>query len=305
MTVAALTPTTDQSLKAHRGQRPSEDWWFVRAYPGSSKSMDRAVQAVVPWVRARAEEMAAKRWFFMRYLDTNGHHVRLRIQSDPDSLDAVHTRLPELNRLIHQLSAPGEEPRLISGADLGELSGGRGIRAAPYSPELEKYGGAKGFEAALDLFYYASRWSAEHEVASLHQPTQRAALAFHYQQRLVQTALPSVEQQSAFWSAHRKQWGPQLRILLPRREDFSAHVATLRRSISKAELSQRQIEGIGDLVSVMTQVFQHATAAAPFIAPHRFLLELMHMDMNRWGLMPAEECLIGFLAAQDHEPKEQ
>lgn len=305
MTLAVPTPTTDETRQTLSGERPSEDWWFVRVYPGSSRSMDLAVQAVVPWVRARAEEMAAKRWFFMRYLDTNGHHVRLRIQSDPDSLDAVHTRIPELNRLLHQLSVRGGEQRLIPGADLGELSGGRGIRAAPYSPELEKYGGARGFEAALDLFCFASRWSAEYEVASLHQPTQRAALAFHYQQCLVQAALPSAEQQSAFWSAHRRQWGPQLRILLPTRDAFSAHLTKLKKAVGKAELSQRQRAGIGDLVAAMTQATQDAQAAAPTISPHRFLLELMHMDMNRWGLMPAEECLIGFLASQQQNSKEQ
>ena len=52
------------------------DWWYVRAYPGHPDLMDEATRVLVPWLAARAAEEGAPAWFFTRYWDMSGHHLR-------------------------------------------------------------------------------------------------------------------------------------------------------------------------------------------------------------------------------------
>lgn len=275
---------------------PALDWWYVRVYPGSAHALDAAVAAVVPWARRQAEAVDAHRWFFMRYLDMTGQHVRLRIQAAPDAVDRLHTLLPEVDALVRDLPEARGGRRLLAGADLGELPGPRAVRPALYTPELEKYGGPAGSEVALDLFATASAWYDDHDVTALAQAGPRTALALEYQQRLVAAALP-VAEHPAFWAAHRAQWGWQLRRLLPTRADLEERSRDLLRMLDQVRVPAGPAAGLEDLVGAVVTALDRAAVVAPHRPRARLLLELLHMDMNRWGLMPAEECLVGVVAA--------
>ena len=292
--------TGARETRERRAQAPSSDWWFVRAYPGSSRAMDDAVAATVPWLRARAEEIGAERWFFMRYMDTTGHHVRLRIQGAPDALDAVHARSAALRDVVGSLPAPPEEDRrLLPGAQLGDQDGSRDVRASVYSPELRKYGGPRGFALVVDDFHRASRWYDDHRIGELPQATGRTALAARLQERLVRAALPGATEQQAFWTDHRRQWGRQLRMLLPGRESLAAPLARVRDVVEGTPSDPRSVAALDERIGALTTVLDRAEDDAPAVPRRRLLLELMHMEMNRWGLMPAEECLVGLTVAAD------
>lgn len=280
---------------------PTLDWWYIRAYPGSSHGLEGAVRSLVPWVRARAGEADAARWFFMRYLDMTGQHLRLRIQAPPAALDRLHGRIDEVEDLLQALPEPVGGPRLLVGADLGELPGRRMVRPAVFAPEIKKYGGPVGAEIALELFQRCSVWFDDHEIIDLAQSGERAALAIAYQRRLVSTALPENGDQIEFWTRHRKQWGWQLRMLLPSREEYTAHAQDVVSRLESTVPPSRTRDALDDLVGGVVEALDRTGHGYSTRTRIELLIEYLHMDMNRWGLMPAEECLLGLLAQSGHQ----
>ena len=152
------------------------DWWYVRAYPGDPAAVDAASRLLVPWLRAQAQRLGATRWFFMRYLDMTGHHLRLRLQCSRAQADELHQLSGELTDLMHRADADAGRS-LLTSAGLPGMRGPVKVRHDLYAPELTKYGGAQGVRIAEDLFTASSELYAKHDIAALPPRYQRAALA--------------------------------------------------------------------------------------------------------------------------------
>ncbi|MFI6597067.1 lantibiotic dehydratase C-terminal domain-containing protein [Nonomuraea sp. NPDC050536] len=256
------------------------DWWYARAYPGGQELMDPATRVLVPWLRAQG----GTRWFFIRYWDMTGHHLRLRLQAPPDEIDRVHERVPELRALIDTLR-PEPEDRLVTGDFPGPLPAHRAVRTGLYAPEFGKYGGAAGVALAEDLFTRASAWYADNDLTKLARSTDRAWLAVAYLRSVVAAALPPGEK-DAFWAAHRRHWGWQLRLAVPDQGRLRELVGRTVASVEPPALD------VGELVSAVVETLDQAGMSRAHL-----LLQYVHMDLNRWGFVPAEECLLGLIAA--------
>ncbi|NUR84974.1 MAG: hypothetical protein HOY71_12895 [Nonomuraea sp.] len=256
----------------------SVDWWYARAYPGGAELMDPATRVLVPWLR----EQGGSRWFFIRYWDMTGHHLRLRLRAHPDAVDRVHARLPELRALLDTLR-PEPEDRLVPGDFPGPLPTGRAVRAGLYAPELAKYGGRDGVALAEELFTRGSEWYAANDLTKLGRSTDRASLAVSYLRSVVAAALPSGGE--AFWAAHRRHWGWQLRLAVPDQGRLRALLARTAASLTPPALD------VGDLVAAVVDTLDRAE-----LPREHLLLQYVHMELNRWGFVPAEECLLGILA---------
>lgn len=85
---------------------------------------------VWPFVRQTIEKGQVKAFFFIRYSDSRGPHIRLRLKSDEATPRA------ELKALV--------------------ASHFRSVRFARYVPEVRRYGGRKGVEVAEQLFEASS-----------------------------------------------------------------------------------------------------------------------------------------------------
>lgn len=280
------------------------DWWYLRAYPGSSYAMDNATRVLVPWLREQARNEGASRWFFMRYLDMSGQHLRMRLQASPDALDRVHARKGEVEQLLRDAPEPEPRIRLVAGADLGELRGPRVAKTAIYAPELEKYGGSTGVSLSLDLFTFGSTWFDDHGVVDLTPRFERARLAVEFQIALVRAALPLPDDQLEFWKAHQRQWGWQLRMLVPTADDYRVKADEVLAGVRSAHVGSGPRDALDDMVGAIVGTLDAAGMAGIPLARVHLLLNYLHMEMNRWGFMPAEECLIGLLARTTHNDRE-
>ncbi|MEU0451643.1 thiopeptide-type bacteriocin biosynthesis protein [Streptomyces sp. NPDC006129] len=292
-----LTP--DRTDRADH--RVAADWWYVRAYPGHPDAMDEASRVLIPWLAARASEEAAPAWFFTRYWDMSGHHLRLRLKCSADGADRVHERLPELVELLHSLDRPVPAERLVPGSVPQGLPLVKQARCCLYSPELAKYGGARGVARAEELFTASCRWYDDQRIGSLTPLFDRAALAVSYMSELVRAAFPDAPARAAFWTAHRRQWGRQLRMAAPRQEDLRSLLA--RASKGTGEAAVRLEDGLRRSVGAHVARVVHTLDAAAVDRNPRsreeLLLNYLHMDLNRWGFVPAEESLLGVLASAD------
>ncbi|WNM29194.1 thiopeptide-type bacteriocin biosynthesis protein [Streptomyces sp. Li-HN-5-11] len=292
-----MTPTRDRTDGAD--QSVGTDWWYVRAYPGHPDAMDEATRVLIPWLAARASEEAASAWFFTRYWDMSGHHLRLRLKCSADGVDRVHERLPELVELLHALDRPVPAERLVPGSVPQGLPLVRQARCCLYAPELAKYGGARGVARAEELFTASCRWYADQRIGSLAPLSDRAALAVSYMSVLVRAALTDAQARTAFWSAHRRQWGRQLRMAATGREDLRGLLTRASKGVGEAmaHLDDGLRQSVESHAETVVRTLDGAAADQNPVPREELLLHYLHMDLNRWGFVPAEESLLGVLAS--------
>ena len=277
--------------------RTAPDWWYVRAYPGRAGHMDAASRVLVPWLQDQARQAGADRWFFLRYLDMTGQHLRLRVRCPDDAADRLHARLPEVVERLHELDGTGPAERLLPGADFGSAAGRCRVTAGLYAPELGKYGGAQGVAIAEELFTRSSAWYAAHDVGGLRPVFDRAGMAVAYLRQALETALPGDEHE-AFWAAHRRQWGVYLRMALPTSAAFSQRLSEVAQGVATCRTPAAPDLDVGDRTADLVTTLDRAAALSLPVPRAELLLHYVHMDLNRWGFLPAEECLLGVLASR-------
>ncbi|MFJ6939980.1 lantibiotic dehydratase C-terminal domain-containing protein [Streptomyces sp. NPDC101132] len=272
---------------------PERDWWYVRVYPGGPGRMDAAVRTLVPWLAAQAARLGSEEWFFIRYWDATGHHLRLRLRAgaaEVDALDAVARE--ELTGLLDTLE---ERPEDAVGLLPGTLPSGpsaRGVVPSLYAPELAKYGGPEGVAVAERVFRLDSAFCAARDLAALPRRYERAAHAVHFARALTARVLPE-EERDVFWVHHRTRWGWQLRMAAAGeqlRPLLGAVSAGVREQGAPAPDARERLEAHADALAGLV-------LRAPGSRPHQ-LLHHLHMVMNRLGFPPGEEAALGMLAAQ-------
>ncbi|MFF7182080.1 lantibiotic dehydratase C-terminal domain-containing protein [Streptomyces sp. NPDC008121] len=272
---------------------PDRDWWYVRVYPGGPRLMDAAARTVVPWLAAQAGRLGSEEWFFLRYWDATGHHLRLRLRAGSGAVDALDgAAREELTGLLDTLEErPGDTEGLLPGA-LPAGPTARGVTPALYAPELAKYGGPVGVAVAERVFRLDSALHAELDLAGLPRRFERAAYAVHLARALTARVLTE-EERDVFWVRHRTRWGWQLRMAAD-----GEQLRPLLRGVSAGVREQ----GV-PAPAVRERVEAHADALAGLVlrAPgsrdHQ-LLHHLHMVMNRLGFPPGEEAALGMLAGQ-------
>jgi hypothetical protein len=280
---------------------PDQDWWYVRAYPGRLDLLDEATRVLLPWLHEQAVRENAANWFFTRYLDMTGQHLRLRLRCSAAGVDRLHDRLPEVTGLVEGIAGSGSEPRLVPASPMFSRPGPRKVRASLYSPELVKYGGRAGVEVAEEHLTNSTLWYLRNDVASLDQSVDRAALAVRYLRLLVGMALP--DRQPEFWTAHRRQWGWQLRSAAPNPAEFTALTRQAVQAIgSSTGVHDDLIERLTGYAAGVVGLLDRAGAMGNPVSRDQLLLHYLHMDLNRWGFLPAEECLLGLIAAPARVP---
>lgn len=221
----------------------------------------------------------------------------VRLACPPEGADHVHDRLPEVVELLHSLPGPTPAARLVPGSVPQGLPLVRQARCALYAPELAKYGGAPGVWRAERLFTASSRLYIEQQIGSMEPLFSRAALAVAYMRSLVCAALPDQEAQSGFWAAHRRQWGRQLAMCAPDQDQRRHLLARAAAGVHAVPLEDRHREAVQEHVATVVCALGDAAVDGNPVPRPVLLLHYLHMDMNRWGFVPAEESLLGVLAS--------
>lgn len=109
-------------------------WLYLKVYC-PRRTQDDLLRDQVPLLVRTAAEHGADRWFFIRYSDPDGHHLRLRFHGEPGQLWSGVA--PALGAMLLSWQRQG-----LVGAH----------RVDQYDPELERYGGTEPQQAAEALF---------------------------------------------------------------------------------------------------------------------------------------------------------
>jgi thiopeptide-type bacteriocin biosynthesis protein len=145
------------------------DWIYFKLYLGEAAI--KVDSLIVDLARALVAFDRFERWFFLRYIDKGGAHLRVRVQARPGELaettGAIRQICARSLEKLPTLPVRGHRPMVVPlGANMSEpngppLEGGRRasvrVESEVYEPELDKFGGVEGMAVAEDNFDASSR----------------------------------------------------------------------------------------------------------------------------------------------------
>lgn len=163
-------------------------WWYVKIYhsPGGDGAFtDRLLLECIEPLTKLAESRI-EGFFFLRYIDRDGHHLRLRIHlSEGDGADWLHAQLDEL------LVRLGANVRVVG---------------VSYEPEVDKYGGAVGVRVAERYFHASSRLALDCIRRTVGRTSVRVLVAVLTFDRLLQLCGLDSGSRARLLSSYRDYW---------------------------------------------------------------------------------------------------
>ena len=288
------------SMMRQRGAAPANQhegvgWLYARIYCAGGDDTDVLLPEIAQWLARARGQWDIRSAHFLRFVDLRGHHIRLRLKAVEGVLDDAYASMRELGAVAQQAEARTVQ-RLVSDPMTGGIGASRpGITFGVYGPEYDKYGGVAGVEEAERHFYVSSRWCLDHQVWQIPRPVPRAALAARFLALAARSApLPEAE----LLSAHLRMWGSRLPAHL---RDGSALGPIVQQLLEVIEFQFDEIPAWGRAAGAMGELADDAARAIGAMGAGtggRRALDLLHIDVNRLGLNPAEECVAGLCARQ-------
>ncbi|WP_145968934.1 lantibiotic dehydratase [Streptomyces hyaluromycini] len=137
---------------------PGGPWLFASLYASAARHDELLAVHLTPFLTSLPGEV--DRWFFVRYHDSSGSHLRLRFHAPQPVL--ANALLPQLHRTAADLREAGLISRMAVDS---------------YDPELERYGGPDAIAAAEKVFHTDSITVLEHlKRRHRHQDTSEPAV---------------------------------------------------------------------------------------------------------------------------------
>ena len=270
-------------------------WLYARIYCAGGDDTDALLPEIAQWLARARGQWDIRSAHFLRFVDLRGHHVRLRLKAVQGVLDDAYASMRELGAVARRAEARTVE-RLVSDPMTGGIGASRpGIAFGVYGPEYDKYGGVAGVEEAERHFYLSSRWCLDHQIWQIPRPVPRAALAARFLALAARSApLPEAE----LLSAHLRMWGSRLPAHL---RDGSALGPIVQQLLEVIEFQFDEIPSWSKAAGSLGELADDAGRAIGAMGAGtdgRRALDLLHIDVNRLGLNPAEECIAGLCARQ-------
>jgi thiopeptide-type bacteriocin biosynthesis protein len=236
-----------------------QTWLYLKIYPGSLDHLDRAVATTVLRI-VRDYRVGIDRWHFLRFIDTEGPHLRFRCLIDEGAADSIVAGLRQLEEQI------GSQAR---------------IELAYYEPEVGKWGAGADLRLAEMQFQHASECAA---LLLESRPSPRIRWAAG---ELVFTAMCDVlpldeKSKVSLFETHARWWLGSSDLV----------AAATRAPDARPGQTPRAF-----LVGVEHMVGDFRLWSTRHSRPDRlayFAHQLIHLSLNRIGLAPAQE---GELAA--------
>ena len=189
------------------------EWIYLKVYVGQAvDKVDGLLLETVPRILALEP---FERWFFLRYLDEKGVHLRLRFRVPAGSAarlaGPIHALCErQLGRLAH-LPPTSYRPMVFPTAGSRDADAQRnvpatvGIVADTYQPELEKFGGTSGMPIAEEVFESSSRIALAILADEVQGRFSRKTIAPCLMQVVLDSIAPG-EDAECFWRNYSLYW---------------------------------------------------------------------------------------------------
>lgn len=286
------------------GERQAgNSWLYVQIFAGSTGREDWVVTDVVgpalEWL-----DPTAGRWFFLRYFDERGPHVRLRVRLALEPGLVFQRRLDQhLQRVLprcQSLPAPPLKRLVRTPPYLAPTGRHVGFNYAVYEPEVDKYGGRHGVACAEGMFQTSSEVAVELLRAGIGDAVDRAGLSIHLMECLVRGCLPE-DRREPFWRSYVDHWsgGATARGRDVRRRVGAAldtRGAVLSESAERWRATDVAIDAGKRLQAGMSMALEASLRSPGSPSAEELMLQHLHLTNNRLGVIPVEEALFGSVA---------
>ena len=294
--------TDHETRSDHRvHDRPRPVWSYVAAYPERADDLDLD-RVLREWLVPLVAQWAGRgeRWFFLRFVDEHGPHVRFRLLADPDVADALHHELFVARRVRLVSRGPGSRSWMLGAVSSTTEAGGTvRLLADQYEPETGKWGSGAPLAAAERAFCSSSESVLAAVADGALDEEARVRLAAAAQLAVVRAWSPPPDVVRAFAHAHRDWWaGPATA------QDASRPSASRLREIVREVVD-------ADDGTVRTPHAEHVVAGphAPGRPLAYYLHHHLHLTANRLGLTPFQESTLagalGDLAPSAPDPERE
>jgi thiopeptide-type bacteriocin biosynthesis protein len=286
-------------------------WLYYKIYvEKGSAGIEHMITKVVPRVLAT---YPFDRWFFLRYLDAKGLHVRLRLRTtEADSLESAgEAILPILNEGLVQLtevSPTAYRPTIESKRDTSFVASvaTRSIETDTYRPETESFG-AHGALVAEELFQISSETAMRILQKENQKECSRKTLVPLLMQEVVEAFVLN-EAPSVFWRRYAAYWlsNGEAQEISFWSERFRSKANEIKASgvpvlVSASELSEglqaclaHWRAGLLNAASAYRSLNENQARRPGYLAFH-----FIHLMNNRLGILPLEESYFATLLADE------
>jgi len=180
-------------------------WLYYKIYVGNiAGGLDHLITGTLPKLCCRGD---IERWFFIRYLDEGGLHLRLRLKPCDGAGDLrpmLHPILEEALRALPRVPPPFYRP-VISRPVAGALRRGGLIRTveSEYEPEVGNFG-EQGISVAEALFQLSSEVAMAVLIGERADLCSRKTLAPILMKAVFDAFLPHAD--LSFWRRYSRYW---------------------------------------------------------------------------------------------------
>jgi thiopeptide-type bacteriocin biosynthesis protein len=281
----------------------NQEWVYYNIYPSNSSLMDFVVEDIVRNAYLEVGKITEiSKWFFIRYQDHSGTHVRLRFLVSVESLNEVigileklfEEKLPKISRITHY-----EPKRLIPMKSSQQFNSEQESRfeLALYEPEIDKYGGKTGLSISEELFQYSSEICLDVTPGIIDGTLNRFIIGLKYMNESINaifertdTILVFLEKYISYWSGeHYSAIGTTYKNNFI--QSAEKRVA-LTKNIIEQDYHHMNFEKYGKLLK---SVIDRINAVNMDKTPEDLLFHYIHMMNNRLGIWPVEEAYLAAL----------
>jgi hypothetical protein len=146
----------------------AQQWLYLKIYLG--ESADKADDMLIELGRQAAQQSSFNDWFFIRYFDEEGFHIRFRVKPLAGQIDTAKHELGLMWQSISGQLADMLPSEYIPMVEMPSFSGSFDLDSIPkklqasyhdYEPETDKYGAAPGIDIAEQLFCRSSELACD------------------------------------------------------------------------------------------------------------------------------------------------
>ncbi|WP_396816090.1 thiopeptide-type bacteriocin biosynthesis protein [Microbacterium sp. p3-SID338] len=283
--------------RAESGDPEEEVWVYWKLYPMSPSEIDGCILSALSHVHA--EVPAIGQWHYLRIVDADGLHIRVRFEVPRRAADASVMTFERLSTLTPAADCGPWRPirphpdSTISGRDR------RIVQWRTYVPEVNKWGAREALGRAHNTFTHSSRFAAA-VLPDVSDPRDRSLVAMSLMSGLVKALPIDGLTRDKFLRQHAAWWDPA-RSLENRSESDSATMRrVLRRSPAALTRLSRAIDAARLHGEQIAEASLHARGdRSPLYLAHQHA----HLTINRLGIHGTDEAWICHLVrAQETEP---
>lgn len=278
-------------------------WIHFNIYTGQLEKMDRVIETqLLPLVNQLSKYIEVKKWFFIRYIDQNGPHLRFRVKvlkkDWKKAIEFVNDKKPSIISYIKNLSHVKTRRLIPLKRKSPFMQTYVDVKLGLYDPEVKKYGGVEGMKYGESLFYISSKIVGEYISSINEQKIDRFELALVFMQELIEVAGLSLRDAHQFMSRYLMYWSGN-----PAKQNLASEFLA-QASHKKEYVNQVLKNGESHVKNDYFHLYRDTFKELIELVDHseviqqtklNVLFHYLHMMNNRLGVWPIEEAYLSAL----------